>query len=140
VGPGHYAFIELKIESNNPVFAAFEILGYGLTYCLARQHGRHGLRTRDVTKGPNVMLARQIELVVLAPEAWYRYKVRGRIGTQPYALAWLTEILNDGLAQVPCTLGLDDLDSLTFQFRAFQDEVRLLAEVASGGTGGSPVV
>src|SRR5439155_27065536 len=38
ISPDEYALIELKISSNNPAFAAFEILGYGLAYCQARRH------------------------------------------------------------------------------------------------------
>lgn len=38
IAPGHFEFIELKTGSNTPLYAAFEILGYGLSWCLARQH------------------------------------------------------------------------------------------------------
>lgn len=67
VAPGHFKFVELKIASNNPVHAAAEVLLYGLTYLLARKKGAvwHGA-------GHQILTAHRVDLVVLAPESFYR--------------------------------------------------------------------
>jgi hypothetical protein len=136
VGPDHYEFIELKVASNNPVSAAFEVLSYGLAYYRARQHptvnsgsGRH-----------NVLLARKIELVVLAPKAWYEYEVRGKGAPTAYDVAWLSELLNGGLADLSEALKLKGLESLTFEFRAFENPQQLLDEVRRGDRPGRTLV
>ena len=69
-GADHYAFIELKVDGDNPLYAAFEILGYGLAYLHGRRHGWKGKGTYDV------MDAREVDLVVLGPHEWWTYKRR----------------------------------------------------------------
>ncbi len=134
-GPGEFEFIELKTTSNNPVYAAFEILGYGLAYCQARQHS-------EVHSKPShreVLKAKTIRLVVLAPEHWYTYKVRGEDDKRLFALGPLTAAFNAGLQRLLSTLAFPGLESLTFQFRQFVDE-ELLGEVVAGKEGGRSLV
>jgi hypothetical protein len=69
-GNDQYAFVELKVGSDNPLHAAFEILGYALAYLQARNKKWKGEGSH------NVFTAKQIELTVLGPEDWYKYKTR----------------------------------------------------------------
>lgn len=87
-----YTFIELKVDSDNPLYAAFEILGYALAYQYARQHNWQG------TGINNVMRAKAINLMVLGPSEWYEYK-KGRTHPQRsiFKFDWLAKALGDGL-------------------------------------------
>ena len=87
----HYAFVELKINSNNPLYAVFELLGYGLAYLHARENNWEGKGDCDVMK------AAKVDLVVLAPSDWYNYKRRGSINEQHFDFEWLLAELNKGL-------------------------------------------
>lgn len=84
-GNSSFSFVELKVGSDSPIYALFEILGYGLAYWHSRQekldHRREAAR---------LMQAEKIDLVVLGPESWYR--------DSPPDLATLVEQLNHGLA------------------------------------------
>lgn len=94
-----FDFVELKIASDSPLYAAMEILGYGLVYYASRQDTAKNLKydSKDLA----VLEARKISLCVLAPEAFY--------GT--YNLKWLQKAINDGLER------LVDIDSLKMDFR-----------------------
>jgi hypothetical protein len=92
VGDNQYRFIELKVDSDNPLYAVFEILGYGLAYLHARQSGWKGSGRYDV------MQASDVELVVLGPGDWYRHKINSSARQRlRYQLDWLTDALNQGL-------------------------------------------
>ena len=107
-GGGEYEFIELKFKdgtdgghgSNNPVDAAWEILGYGLLYAHAR---RNGLR-----KESPLMNASTIHLVVLAPSGWYK----------PYQFRWLEDRINAWLRDET----FSKLVKMDFQFQQFTDK------------------
>ncbi len=135
IEPDAFAFIELKVDSNNPVFAAFEILGYGLAYCQARRFAdvHSSASTHDVLR------ARKIQLVVLAPSRWYKFNLRGA-PKQFFRLVELSAAFNDGLERLRLKLGLSDLDALTFEFRQFEDEPSLLKQVGDGESGGTLLV
>ena len=91
VSPHGFEFIELKVASNDPVFAAQEILGYGLAYLHARANGYQD--RIDDAKG--VLRASRVELVVLGPTAWYQqYFERSRSHAE---LEWLVRAINSGL-------------------------------------------
>ncbi len=90
--PDRYAFVELKVDSDNPLYAAFEILGYALAYQHARRHNWQG------TGSHNVMGAQTVDLVVLGPGGWYEYEKRGAHAQQlKFKLDWLVKALGDGL-------------------------------------------
>lgn len=97
-GNGRFAFVELKVNSNNPLYAAFEILGYALAYLQARSAGWQASAGME---GRNVLKAKEIELTVLGPEEWYGFKKRsGERGT--FNFEWLAaDIANslNGLSQ-----------------------------------------
>ena len=88
----HYVFVELKIESDNPLFALFELLGYGLAYLHARKNRWEGAGVYDVMK------AKTIDLVILAPSEWYKYKASRAAKEQSFDFEWLLAELNEGLA------------------------------------------
>jgi hypothetical protein len=76
VKPGHLELIELKAGPNadTPLKAAFEIAGYGLLYCFAREH----YNRLALPRGNKVLDARRVDLKVLAPRevyAGYRLKL-----------------------------------------------------------------
>ena len=65
---GSFAFIELKIASDNPLYAAFEIIGYVCVWLLARQ----------ITSSGPLLEASKVETEVLAPRRYYsRYSLAG---------------------------------------------------------------
>lgn len=135
MSPDEFAFIELKIKSNSPVFAAFEILGYGLAYCHARQHPDvHSSASKH-----DVLRARRIRLVVLAPSEWYQFNLRAG-PPQSFRLKELAAAFNASLENLRVHLALPDLRALTFEFRQFKDESSLLKQVGDGAQGGMPLV
>ncbi len=96
---GWHEFIELKITSNTPLYAAMELLQYGVLYILSREnHEKLGYNKND-----NPLLwARGIHLQVLAPSAYYE-EYGGNV------IAWLKELereISKGIHQF-----LRDLDS-----------------------------
>ena len=63
-----YEFIELKVDSNNPVSAAMEIMVYGMLYVLSRDHIEE---MRYASELNPLLWARNIHLQVLAPHKYY---------------------------------------------------------------------
>ncbi len=119
IAPDRYAFVELKVDSDNPLYAAFEILGYALAYRHARGRNWQG------TGNHNVMHARAVDLVVLGPIGWYEYKKRGASAQQrKFKLGWLASALGDGLNSLT-----GDAPRMHFSFEGFTDfgEPRLTA-------------
>jgi len=91
IGENRYAFIELKVGSNNPLYGAFEILGYALAYLHAKEHRGQG------KTAPDVFNAREIELTILGPESWYTYRKRGKAADFDFDLQWLAEDIENSL-------------------------------------------
>jgi hypothetical protein len=78
-------FVELKWETDHPIYAAFEIFNYGMLYLFARR-----FLTADYRTSP-WMGKEQILLTVLAPAAFYkRYP--------PETGDWLGRSLNSAVA------------------------------------------
>jgi hypothetical protein len=81
-GPTKYSLIELKVDSNNPLFAAIEILQYGLLFVWSRNN----LEKLGYDLHPQpVLAANEITLSVLAPGDYY----------SDYSLSNLTDALNN---------------------------------------------
>lgn len=99
----YYDLVELKIKSDTPLYAAMEILGYGLVYLVSRtdRAGKLKYKAADLP----VLRANRITLSVLAPTDYYDYKG---------SLKWLRDEINDGLRQFSTPeLALD------FRFESF---------------------
>ena len=126
----HYELIELKLGSNDPAQAAFEIIFYGLAYLRARAH-----LDGSADDEHEVLNASRIDLVVLASRACYLYKMRHADFTIPCQLHRLTCVLNETLLVIRSTLALPGLDTLTFGFKVFEDEEQILADVEAGRGG-----
>lgn len=92
IGPDAYRFIELKVGSDTPLYALFELLFYVLTYLHARRHGFGGSGRHDV------MRAKHLELTVLAPEDWYGFRRRGRAHPHTFDHIWLVDSISAALA------------------------------------------
>lgn len=107
---GCFRFIELKIGRDQPLYAAFEVMGYGLAYLHARAHA-------DVTRDDalDVLRARSIALEVLAPIAWYQRGPRD----VDCDFEWLASGLNEGLGSLLAARRPPGLESMTFAFRSF---------------------
>lgn len=94
-GNGGFSFVELKVSSDSPIYALFEILGYGLAYWHSRQEKpTHGI------KASRLMVAEKIDLVVLGPDCWYRENASGVVTEHQFALDRLVKQLNIGLAEL----------------------------------------
>lgn len=102
-GGRSYEFIELKVTSNNPLYAAMEILQYGILYILARKNKRIYSAAAD----KKLLNAATIHLKVLAPCDYY----------EGFKLDWLENGINDGLKRFlePPTFGF----RMDFKFEAF---------------------
>lgn len=98
----NFDFVELKIESDSPLYAAMEILGYGLVYYASRQDTAKNLKydSKDLA----VLEASKISLCVLAPDDFYKYK------NLYYNLEWLQDAINKGLQKL-------DKGNLKMEFR-----------------------
>ncbi len=103
-GSKAYEFIELKIASDTPLYAAMEILKYGVLYIFFRYDVR---ASKLVDKESELMQAETIHLQVLAPKEYY----------EGCDLAWLETSINHGLANF---LRLKNLPGeVDFKFEAF---------------------
>lgn len=95
--------VELKIESDNPLFAAIEILKYGFVWLLSRRDQKAlGYRETRLLQASNVKLS------VLAPSAYYR----------DLKLDWLAQ----GLSEDIRTLGESAGVRMSFAFEEFPDD------------------
>ncbi|RYD64480.1 MAG: hypothetical protein EOP84_32700 [Verrucomicrobiaceae bacterium] len=98
--PNRFEFVELKIGSDTPLYAAVEILQYGFIWLLSRRYQAllgYGGRT--------IVDATDIRLSVLAPADYYR----------GLDLSWLSGALNEGLR----SLGERNDVQLEFAFEQF---------------------
>jgi hypothetical protein len=88
-----YRFIELKVDSDQPLYAAIECLGYGLVYVFSRIHAKD----LGYDEKLELMRAQIIHLRTLAPPEFYR----------DFDLRWLETALTDGLASLLRKRGVD---------------------------------
>jgi len=120
-GPGDFTFVELKVESNNPLYALFELLGYALAYLHARNEGNHSQANED----HDVLKAKRIRLVVLGPKSWYRYMIRTeQSDTKDFCFNWLAEKLATGLQ----SLDVKNKPQLSMCFEVYTDDLSVAAE------------
>ena len=99
----HAEFVELKWESNTPVFAAFEILLYGLAYLYSRVNWKElGYLVKPLKR------VSEVSLRVLAPRAYYT----------GYHLEWLEQGLDEGVRTLAAKKTEGAL-SMGFDFLAF---------------------
>lgn len=100
-GPVAFDFVELKVGSDNPLYAAVEILKYGFVWLLSREHREH----LDYSGKP-LIEATDVRLSVLAPRRYYDGLV----------LDWLAT----GLSQGVQSLGMERQGiHLSFAFETF---------------------
>ena len=90
MGSGAWEFIELKVKSDTPLYAAMEILQYGLLFLFSRAHQKEFGYDKN---SKELLRASQVHLRVLAP---YEYYTPYR-SPQLYQLQWLEAFLNEGL-------------------------------------------
>jgi hypothetical protein len=100
--PTTYSLIELKVDSDSPLFATIEILMHGLLFVWSRNNQE--LLGYDLTMQP-VLAAKTITLAVLAPCDYYR----------DFELMNLVSAIDDGLTEFGRQYSLD----LGFQFHEF---------------------
>lgn len=118
-GNGSFTFVELKVGSDNPLYALFELLGYALAYLQARKNG-----WGEYDPENEIFKAREIKLVVLGPEDWYKYKRRGSNAEhQIFNLDWMLPSLVEGL-----NLLSKGNPTFSIAFETFRDPVELAAE------------
>ncbi len=77
-----YEFIELKVGSDTPMYAAFQIVISGLIYLMSRK-----FYTSEYIDSKEILKARKVHLQTLAPHGYY----------SGYSLSWLENELNRGL-------------------------------------------
>lgn len=106
---GTAEFVELKWATNTPIYAAMEILEYGIAYLFSRQHQNELGYT-----GNRLMALNEVTLSVLAPLEYY----------SGYKLDWLTNNLEQGIKIFSENLTNSEL-SMRFEFQAFPSEFSL---------------
>ena len=86
-----YEFIELKVESDTPMYAAFQIVISGLIYLMSRKfYTSQYIDSEEILKvidSKKILKARKVHLKTLAPQDYY----------SDYSLSWLEDELNKGL-------------------------------------------
>lgn len=105
---GWYEFIELKVGSDTPLFAAMEILQYGILYLFSRKRSEDLGYTEkhEYNKESIKMLnAPGIHLKVMAPTTYY----------DGYNLKWLKEAINTGFDRFMAGRGY----KMDFEFESF---------------------
>jgi hypothetical protein len=102
---GSYEFIELKTDSDTPLFAAFEITVNGLIYLLSRKNYKE-----QHLDGKELLVAKEISLQTLAPIKYY----------DRYELDWLEKELNRGLSKFIEKMFKKNL-KMNFSFKAFPE-------------------
>lgn len=106
-GDGSYEFIELKVESDTPLFAAMEILVYGILYIYSRIYAKPlGYKIEEKP----LLKAEQIHLKVLAPRSYYNN----------CKLAWFERKIERGLSDFLRARQCHSLQ-MDFKFEAFLD-------------------
>jgi hypothetical protein len=103
LGPRKFEFIELKVESDTPMFAAFEIVINGLIYLLSTE-----FYSESCINAKETLSAKVIHLQTLAPQNYY----------SRYSLAWLEEELNKGLKNL-LAAKFDSRTEMDFSFTSF---------------------
>jgi hypothetical protein len=98
-GDGTFEFVELKVDSDTPLFAAMEVMVYGLLWLLSRRN------QPDSSKASPILQANKLVLSVLAPRAYYS-------GHDTQSIA---KIIDDGVQAVSAQEGV----SMQFRFTAF---------------------
>ena len=93
-GNGSYELIELKVNqvAGSPLFAAMEILQYGLLYIFYREHLKTLEPQQLEAKKKELLKAAAIHLKVLAPASYYKSR-----NGEDYKLGPLKKMINDGL-------------------------------------------
>jgi hypothetical protein len=86
LGDKAFELIELKVRSDTPLYAAMEIVKYGVVYVFCRHSA---LIPQSILKHRELLEAEWVHLKVLAPATYY----------EKYDLAWLETSLNKGLAE-----------------------------------------
>ena len=97
--PTNYSFIELKVNSDTPLFAAIEILKYGLLFVWSKNNQE--ALGYDAEQQP-ILAADTVTLATLAPPEYY----------SQFDLANVAAALNDGVVEFGKRYGL----SLRFDF------------------------
>jgi hypothetical protein len=100
-GPEWFELVELKVDSDTPLYAAFEIISYACIWLLSRGAPR-------TTPNP-ILDAKRIEANVLAPESYFRR----------FKLAPLASQLSAEISALGAVHGV----TLSFAFERFKDEL-----------------
>ena len=114
LGEEVYEFIELKVKSDTPMYAAFEIVVNGLIYLVLRESYKEQYTDIDPKK---IIKARKVHLQTLAPQDYY----------SGYSLRWLETKLNEGLK----TLASEKFNNnfkIDFKFKSFPEDFKWQCE------------
>jgi hypothetical protein len=92
---GVYDFIELKVASDTPLYAAMEVVTYACLYVFSRVY----LSELGYDRQENELLkAKSIKLRVLAPLRFYN-RFRKRTPSRPFNLKWIEEVIPTGFEE-----------------------------------------
>jgi hypothetical protein len=123
-----YEFIELKVEAKSgrsPLFAAMEILQYGILYLFSRKHAKK--MGYDVDQKP-FLKANGVHLQVLAPSEYY--------DQERIHLGWLQDKINEGIR----TYLRDETYQMDFEFLKWPPDLDLHAILNNQASSDSEIV
>ena len=126
-GNGSFEFIELKVCSDTPLFAALEVLDYGVLYVFSRIHAR-SLKYRPGCSA--ILDAHKIGLRVVAPRRFYEYKIRAGPWV-PFDLGWLESMMRDAARQLASMIRGDT--TIDFRFDVFSEGFSWPQQEYAGG-------
>lgn len=111
LGENSYEFIELKVKDKHPLYAAMEVIQYGIIYLFARENLLEYYENKPLIK------AASIGLRVLAPQTYYEHKKHGL-----YKFEKLEGILSDSIAHLAGSF--DSGLNMNFKFTSFPTEFK----------------
>ena len=103
--------VELKWESNSPLYALFEVLEYGLAYIFCRIH-----KKELPLQCPSLMDARHVSLEVVAPRLFYNgYNEKGRFAQMSKTLNEFASSKINGLSMSLNALAFPEKFTIPFK-------------------------
>lgn len=120
-----YSVVELKWNANTPLSAAIQVVQYGVAYLFFRRFVLPGLlEVQGAHACPAIMTASELDLVVLAPTAYY-----DGLTTSPAWLASFERQLTQDLRNSKARQSVDI--NMSFRFEAFPSDFAWSLEMAA---------
>ncbi|MBL9164611.1 MAG: hypothetical protein JNL18_17925 [Planctomycetaceae bacterium] len=119
-----FAIVELKVNSNTPLYAAMQVVQYGVAYLFFRRFVLQEIQKGADAVCPPIMQAAALDLVVLAPAEYY-----SRFGGSP---SWLESFEQQINAQLSASKTREVCEiPMSFRFESFPVDFKWSLDLAS---------